>query len=182
MTINPQDAADALATVEHAAARAQQARCYESASAPLIIWGVVWMVANGLCELWPERPGLIWLSADAVGAAATFVAVASSQSRRRETLRYFIAFAVMGVFVVSAFLIMPSTDGRQITGFIALATAFVLASAGVWRHGARLVALGLVLMAAIVAGHLLLEDYRYLWFGFAGGGSLVLAGLWMRKA
>ena len=42
--------------------------------------------------------------------------------------------------------------------------------------------LGLALCVAITGGYLVLDDFVYLWVGFVGGGALILAGLWMRRA
>lgn len=185
MAIDPQDPPEALETVERTTVRARRDPSYAGVSPPLIIWGVVWIAANGLAELWPDRPGRILLSAVVVGVAATILVTRGSAEGRRALQRFLLALVAVAVFIASALAILPRLDGVQTMAFVSLMAALMLTMAGIWGDGSRrLVMLGFVLTAAIVGGNLLLPDYRYLslWFGLAGGGALVLTGLWMRKA
>jgi hypothetical protein len=92
------------------------------------------------------------------------------------------AVAALAVFVIAALLVLPPGSGHQVSAFIGLMFALMFAMVGIWRHGPRFTVLGLALCVAITGGYLALDEFVYLWFGFVGGGALILAGFWMRRA
>ena len=47
--------------------------------------------------------------------------------------------------------------------------------------GWRLSIVGFVLMAAVLVGWIYAREQFFLWMAFAGGGGLVLGGLWLRR-
>jgi hypothetical protein len=181
MTIDPENAAEALRTVEATETRARSARLYHTASAPLLIWGLVWFAANLSCQFLPTQFGAIWLVADAVGLAGSFVAVRMAAGNKSAWSRQLIALGAVIIFTVCATIVVGPISGKQITGLTSLTIALCCLLAGVYGAGTRFAVLGLALMAAIVAAYQLLPDYRYLSFGIVGGGGLCLAALWIRK-
>jgi hypothetical protein len=68
----------------------------------------------------------------------------------------------------------------QINAFISLFWTFAYMVAGIWI-GWRLAAIGLVASAAILFAYVALEQHYFLVAGLAGGGSLILGGLWLRR-
>jgi hypothetical protein len=181
MTIDPENAAEALRSVEATETRARSARLYHTASAPLLIWGFVWFAANLACQLLPAQFGMIWLVADAVGLAGSIIAVRRAARSKAAWSRQLIALGAVIIFMISATIVVGPMSGKQLTGLSSLTIALCCLLAGVYGAGSRFAILGLALMAAIVATYQLLPDYRYLSFGIVGGGGLCLAALWIRK-
>jgi hypothetical protein len=181
MTIDPKTAAEALRSVEAAETRARGLRLYQTASAPLLIWGLIWFAANVSCQFFPNRVGMIWLWADAVGIVGCVIAVRMAPGNRSLWSRHILALGSVIIFTFCAAMVLGTIGPKQVTALISITIALCYLITGIFGAGARFAVLGLTLMAAIVAGYQLLPDYRYLWLGVVGGGGLCLAALWMRK-
>lgn len=190
--MSAQEAAAALADVEQAGHRVQRLRGYREASPYLILWGVVWVLANLGTWLWPVLGGRIWTIGSLAGSAGTALLVmmqsrrmcssgelsAAQRARRRRTAMM-VGSALLAFFPATMLVLSP-LNGHQANTFISLFWAFAYMVGGAWL-GTRLYLTGLATAAAVVVGYLWFADYYYLWMAIAGGGSLLLGGLWLRR-
>jgi hypothetical protein len=72
-------------------------------------------------------------------------------------------------------------DVLQYGAFPPLVMAFAYTAIGIWR-GIRWAAVGVALGILTVAGYALLPAYFMAWMAVFGSASLLLTGLWMRRA
>lgn len=192
MNISRQDAAEALASVEIADRRMDTLRAYRDVAPFLQLWGAIWFVANVATDFWPRQLSTVWLPATVIGCGIT-AGIVVSHARRRTRLGLYSpeqgrrigrAFAMLGITVLAYFvsmgLVLGHLDARQTNAFISLFWAFTYMAAGAWL-GARLFLTGFVAVIAIVAGYLYIHEHFALWMAFFAGGSLMIAGFWLRR-
>lgn len=182
MTIPAEEAANALRDAEAAASRSKQARGYQGASAYLVVWGVVWMLANAIGQL-NERAGeMAWMMLSLAGVAASVV-IGRRQGDRPGggSLRAALVAVAIGGFGFAAQIVAPPLSFAQADALATLTVGAVYIAMGA-TAGLRLSAIGAVVMAATIVGWLVLRDWFFLWIAVVGGGGLVLGGLWFRKA
>ena len=178
MTLSSQDAAAALSDIENAERRSATLRGYEVAAPHFIVWGVVWAIGYGLSDLAPTHANVIWATVVLIGLAAGFIV--ARVARGRFAWRQAAVAATIFVFFCATFFVMAPSGERQIAAFIPLvvATAYVLL--GIWA-GPRYAVAGIVVAALTLIGFVLLGNHFFLWMAGVGGGSLVLAGIWLRR-
>jgi hypothetical protein len=92
---------------------------------------------------------------------------------------FLLGIALCGYFP-AMFTVLGDLDGRQQNAFISLFWAFAYMVAGAWL-GMRMFITGVVMAVAILVGYLFIDPHFQLWMAFVGGGSLLLAGFWLRK-
>ena len=63
--------------------------------------------------------------------------------------------------------------------FSPLLLSAIYAAMGLWR-GLRFVLVGAFLAAITLGAYFFVKDFFFIWMALAGGGSLLLTGLWMR--
>jgi hypothetical protein len=127
-----------------------------------------------------------------VGCAVT-IALAVLQSRRTAAQHYFSAGerALIGrratmlgltmmAFLPAMFAVLGPLSGRQNNAFISLFFAFTYMASGAWL-GTRMFVTGLITALAVLVGFFLVTEHYFLWMAVCGGGSLLLAGIWLRK-
>jgi hypothetical protein len=186
VTISKDDAGQALRDIAAASGRVREAKGYGYASPFLVIWGLVWMIADALTQFEPGWT-MAWPLCIAVGAAACLVAsfnltrLANFPGETAGRWRYFaVWFVVMG-FLVALFLVIPVTSGREVHSIFGLVFGCIYVAMGVWT-GWRLAALGLALAALTLVGFYAAPAGWYaLYMGLVSGGALVLGGLWLRR-
>ncbi len=86
----------------------------------------------------------------------------------------------MWAYFPAMLLIVGPLSPRQVNAFISLFWALTYMVAGAWI-GLRLTIIGAVTAVAIVVGYVFVKEHFPLWMAVFGGGSLILAGLWLRK-
>jgi hypothetical protein len=191
MNISQQEASEALSAIHSADQRVLQVRSYRYAAPFLILWGVIWAIANTASDISNIAGSRAWIIGSVVGAVLTVWFViriilerrraGDSQDHRRLTGS---RFALMGIatwlyFPVMLLVLGPLT-ARQGNAFASLFWAFAYMFAGAWL-GLRLFLIGLVTALAITAGFLFVHEHYFLWMAAFGGGSLIVGGLWLRK-
>jgi hypothetical protein len=192
MNISRQDAVQALASVEIADRRMDTLRAYRDVAPFLQLWGAVWFIANVATDFWPQQLSRVWLLATVIGFGVT-AGIVVWQSRRRMQLGLYShekgrrigqGFAMLGITILAYFvsmrLILGHLDARQTNAFISLFWAFTYMAAGAWL-GARLFLTGAIAVLGIAAGYLYIHEHFALWMAFFAGGSLILAGFWLRR-
>jgi hypothetical protein len=159
----------------------------------MLVWGCVWLVANGLCDFFPAQIGLIWFAASIVGvvlslanrkrARGSVVGTAASDpgSMLAQGWRWVLAAAVLYGFFVATFNVLPPNSSLQATTFISLFFMFAYMVYGALA-GLRVFFIGLVATIAILYGYFDMGSHAYMWLAIAGGGALIVGALWVRKA
>jgi len=186
MPISTQEAAEALTDIALVQHRASILRGYERGAPHFVLWGLIWMVGYSLTDITPTMAGPGWLVLDVIGiagsyflgrAAAANVPVASKNYGRR--------FSAVGVtlfaFILATYFIMKPNSAPQFGAFPALLMAAIYTLVGIWR-GVRWAVSGVALGVFTVAGFALFKEHFMLWMAAAGGGALLLTGLWLRRA
>lgn len=191
MTLSKEDAALALDEIGAARARMATLKGYSEAAVHLIIWGLVWMVANTVTDLAPPYGGTAWLACIAVGTLASALkggtrlrkasqGLGTRVVARPQTWRFGHNFLVIFGFFAALFFVIGPISGRQGNALISLFWCFAYMLTGVWT-GWRIFAIGAVTAAATLFGFVALKEHFSLWMGLVGGGSLILGGLWLRR-
>jgi hypothetical protein len=190
MDLSRKDASAALDEIDAAERRARQNISYREASPFLILWGVVWLLANTATDLLPGYGHLAWPVGSLVGTLLSLVLVVlqlkrmasrhehTSAQRRRARRRALMIGITLLSFFVAMHVVLGTLTGRQYNAFISLFWAFAYMAAGTWL-GVRIFVIGLAV--AILAGYLFIQQYFLLWMAIVGGGSLLLAGFWLRR-
>ena len=187
MTVTRDDAASALHAIDRAERHSLTLFGYSAGSPYLLLWGPLWIVAGAVGALSPENAGLGWAAVDAIGLAGTAGLVIAQNRRfgekgdRTGTWRFLGAVAVLAAFIAMTFAVFAPVSGVQIQTFIVLLVAAAYALVGCW-FGLRFAAVGAVL-AGLAVGAFYHAPAHAAWIvPLLGGGALILAGLWMRRA
>ncbi len=192
MNISKQDAGDALDVIHDSEQRIREHKGNREASPFFIVWGVVWIIANLVTELTPRLAGRVWLAGVVIGAAMT-IWLAVSQSRRRAAQNAYTAreraaigrrATMLGLtlwaFFPAMLAVLWPLSAQQNNAFISLTWAFIYMASGAWL-GKRMFVTGAATAIAVLVGFFLVKEHYFLWMAVFGGGSLLLAGFWLRK-
>jgi hypothetical protein len=183
MQLSPDQARSALQEAEAIRQRSSKLHSYLLSSPYLLLWGVIWILAFLLNQWLPERSGLIWMVLDIIGFAIGLGIALNRTDRSRYVLvgrRYAgIGLTLFGFFVASFFILRPNSP-EQATAFIALTFAVMYIIGGLYAERMRTAIIGVMLVAVILSGYLLLQTYFFIWMSLAGGGLLVAAGFWFK--
>jgi hypothetical protein len=197
MSLSPDQATSLLHDVAAVESRSHRVFAYREASPHLVLWGVLWAVGCGSTAVMPQHVEAIWIAITAIGTAAGFL-IGYRAAFRRDTqadarpdptrrraaawLRWrFAAIVLVGfAFVAAAFAVMWPVSPRQVGAFIPLVVAASYAVLALWC-GLRFAVVGAVLAVLTLGGFFLLPMQFALWTTAAGGGALVLGGIWLRQ-
>jgi hypothetical protein len=181
MSITREDAAHALRVADEAEQRSRLLHGYQSAAPHLILWGCVYAATYAFCYFEPTRGGLAWLIIAPLAIAGD-VAIAW---RKRTAQTDWIMVPVMTIaflaFVIATAAIMRPHDPRQISAFVPLAVAWAYVVLGI-HLGWRITFAGIGLGVLTAFGYFALHEWFMLWMAAVGGGTLLLSGLWLRRA
>ncbi len=192
MNVTRDEANRALDEIGRAGNRMSRLSTYAEIAPMILLWGVIWLVANLVTEFRPEFSARIWQACILIGSPLTLYFTVRRARRSGARIRQAGGdpkalgnqFALLGAaalgFVVSILVVVGPLNNRQYDAFFSLFFAFAYAIGGVWG-GWRLVAIGAAAAAAILFGYLVLTEHFYLWMGLVSGGALILGGLWLRK-
>lgn len=192
MNVSREEAVAALEDVEAAQKKYQTVRFYAEFAPYLLLWGLIWLVANVGTDLRPAWGNTIWLVGVSLGFAFTIVytirnarrwacARPSSKAEGRAIARRASLLGVtLWMYFPAMSLLMGPLTGRQSNAFISITWAFVYMITGAYM-GWRIFAIGLVTAAAVLFGYQFVHSHYSLWMGLVGGGSLIAGGLWLRK-
>lgn len=193
MNVTRDEAARALEEIGQAGGRMHRLSLYADLAPMLMLWGLLWFVANLVTEFRPALSGRTWLAAMAIGFPLTLWGTVRHARRAGARIRQAggdpkalgTRMALLGVvgwgFFASIYAITLPVGPRQGNAFISLFVAFAYALGGVWG-GWRLMAIGVATAAAVLFGYFELQQHFFLWMGVVGGGALLAGGLWLRKA
>ena len=183
-SVSARQAADALLDVQRTQHRLSILRGYEYGAPHFLLWGCIWIVGFASSYTFPAHQGLIWLALDMLGIfgglmivrAAPIVGMHASRS-----WQYLAAAATLVAFVAATYYVMAPHSGTQFGAFPALVMALFYVLVGIWR-GPRWIIVGSAVGLLTLLGYGLLREYFMLWMAGVGGGTLLLTGIWMRRA
>ena len=187
MTVTRDDAAAALRNIDTAERRAQTAFGYRTGAPYLLLWGAVWIAAGAVGALSSGNAGLGWLAADIFGLIGTAYLVATQARRcsadgaRGGIVRFVAMAAIVAAFIALTLSLFAPVSGVAVQTFIVLLVAAAYATLGCW-FGLRFAAVGAALAALAACAFHLAPAHAALVVPLLGGGGLILAGLWMRRA
>lgn len=188
MNLDRNEAAVALASIDAATARSAQLQHYRRFYPHLILWGSIWVVANTLSDLIPERSGIVWLLMSLGGVAGSYwlgrrsavLAQGAATCSRDQSWRWLLCFLVIVAFQCSLLAILPALDGRQRDTFASLFWTFLYMGVGAWL-GWRLFAIGSIASALVLLGYYDVQSHFFLYMGWVSGSALIAGGLWLRR-
>jgi len=187
MTISPTQAAAAIEDIERTEQRTRLARGYGEASPHLILWGVIWMAGYGACAVLPrEQWGLAWLPLVLVGAIGSgWIGSRGARGRTGSGSGSYARSLLMGlsifVFIAATYFVFRPVDAAPYLIFPTFITGLVYSLCGIVARMARFVWIGAAIFVLTLAGYVAAPQWTAIWVALAGGGGLVLGGLWLRK-
>jgi len=180
--IDRQEASDALAEIATIAKKVRQSTIYQTASANLIMWGILVFAGYVASYLVPRAAPWIWSAVTATGIVGWIVLAA--WKRRQAKVESFNARLLIAVLLFLAFgvftILLGHFGPRQISAFWPIYFVLVYTIVGLWT-GLAFVVIGLSIAALTLFGYVFIGEAFSLWMAFVNGGGLVLGGLWMRR-
>jgi len=187
--ITEREAAESLRDVERVSRRTHVASAYAVASPHLILWGLVWVVGyagTGLTK--PESWGWVWLPCIVIGSFGSAVlgrraarsGAAKAGGAANQTARSLLMALIIMLFMGSVYLVFKPTSTLPYLVFPALIMALTYALIGTFGLP-RFTWIGAGIFIAVMLGYLLAPALMAFWIAAAGGGGLIMGGLWMRK-
>ena len=183
-SVSARQAADALLDVQRTQHRLSILRGYEHGAPHFLLWGCIWIVGFATSDVFPRHQGLIWLALDMLGILGGFVIVRATPivgMQARPSWQYLAAAATIVAFMAATYYVMAPHSGTQFGAFPALVMALFYVLVGIWR-GSRWIVVGSAVGLLTLLGYGLLREYFMLWMAAVGGGTLLLTGIWMRRA
>ena len=184
MAISARQAAAALEDIERTEQRTWRAQGYALASPYLILCGLIWIVGYvASAFLPPDRWGLVWLPLAALCAlGSAWLGIRARPSGAGGSLS---TGGLIGLFIAifmgcSFFLFRPTSPLPYLV-FPALMAGLVYSLAGVLARMPRFIWIGAGILLLTMAGYIYAPAWTAIWVAIAGGGGLVLGGLWLRK-
>ncbi|WP_322014267.1 hypothetical protein [Paraburkholderia sp. J12] len=182
MSLSSEQAASALREIAAVENRSGQLYRYQRTAPMLILWGAIWALGFVLTDRFPVQANWIWIPLDIAGTlGCIYLGQRGKDHASATSWRWLASIVSIFVFYILVLNIFQPITGPQSAALIALIVALFYVLAGLWL-GARFVVAGVVLAALIVFGYFMLATHFYLWMAVVGGGALILAGLWLRRA
>lgn len=180
--VPPEEAADALHAIEHAAAHSASAHRNRIAAPHLLLWGVIWLVGY-TAAYFGVAPELDWLPLVAAGVIASFWLGRRYDEGKARGMgrRYSATIAAVALFIAAIFAILRPQTNNQFAAFFPVMVALWYALLGIWGKGARMLVLGAAVGVLTMTGYFALPQYFLLWMAVVGGGALILGGFWLRR-
>ena len=184
MSIGRDEAARALRDAEAAADRSEAAVGYQRSSQHLFLWGVLWAAGNLAAYFRLPLGRYAFAILMLTGMAGSFWVGMRASRRDGRRRNYAVQSLVVGVALAlfsNGMMVVAQISSLAIAeAIICLAVGAAYMVMGV-SMGWRLSIVGFLLMVAIMAGWIYAREQFFLWMAFAGGGGLILGGLWLRK-
>ena len=184
MGISKTEAASALTDIESTARRSGLLKGYNVAGPILMVWGVIWVLGySGMGLLPPQRWGLIWLVLDVVGVAATILLSRTGKGEARTGQGWKIMAGVLTVlaFCAATFAMFQPISTDTAIAYPGVLTGLAYAGIGI-VYAPRYLWIGAAVFAASLVGYFFFQPWLTFWMAAVGGGGLIVAGLWLRRA
>ncbi len=183
MTIDRNEAAQALSDIDDIAARVRQSRLYNLTSLILILWGGVIFAAYIVGMLLPRQAGIVWICANllgVVGSLAISLFIHEKSGVRTVDWRVLVALTLLFGFGLFWSVGIARLPPRELNAFWATYFMLVYSLVGLWL-GFGFLVIGVGITALTLIGYFFVGPWFELWMAFVNGGGLALGGLWMRR-
>lgn len=186
--ITRNEAVESLRDVERVSRRTHVASAYAVASPHLILWGLVWVAGyTGTGLTAPASWGWVWLpciGAGSIGSAILGRRAARSGAAKpggsaNPNARSLLMALIIMLFMGSVYLVFKPSSMLPYLVFPALIIALTYALVGTFGLP-RFTWIGAGIFVMVMLGYLLAPGLMSFWLAAAGGGGLILGGLWMR--
>jgi len=195
---NPEEARAALAEVDRVLTQTRLAIAQGPSAPLLILWGVIWMIADLTTQFYPPAMQWLWLLLDLVGIFGSWwLATRHRVQVKRPSGWGWRIGAFWGIlFFYSSLWLWLLVPGhwpqtaqqwndfwpmyKRISAYGHTIPMFAYVVGGLWL-GRFFVWLGLLVTALVLIGFCYVPDYFFLWLAATGGGSLVISGVFIRK-
>ncbi|MGF6726221.1 glucan phosphoethanolaminetransferase (alkaline phosphatase superfamily) [Paraburkholderia sp. GAS41] len=189
MPLSSEEAARVLRNAEEVSALSGTLYGYRRAAPHLVLWGAIWLFGFGMANFFHDHINLIWSVLDTIGIAGSMYLARlwghssdhAMPERSERTWRWLASVMIVIAFFVLVQIIMAPTAERQSTALMGLIVAAAYAFRGLWGSP-RIGVMGVLLAAVTLFGYFFIASYYNLWMAVFGGGSLIVAGLWLRTA
>jgi len=180
--LSPNEAADALRDISKTELRSAKAYGYRMTSPHLFLWGAIWLAEYAGFYFDPHKSWL-FSALSLVGLVGSFIIGWWMKGSRGTytSWRYFATVVLAFLFVTALFAIIPPTTAKQMGAFFPLLVALLYCLMGIWGNALRMGVTGLALGTITLVGYFYFPATFMLWMAIAGGGALMLGGLWMRS-
>jgi hypothetical protein len=180
MTLSPDEAAQALNEIEAAEARSRTAYSYLLGGSYLILWGIIWVFCYSLVDFRPHEVSTIWLIGSAIGILGSVMLGRRRREQERKGWRAFVPATGYVVFTFAVLTILRPPTVEASSAVVALVVALAYVQIGV-HWGNRISIIGVAVAALTLAGYFWIPMHFHLYMAIVGGGSLILAGFWLRR-
>ena len=183
-TVTASEAEASLLHIHQVAQRTRKIIAQGPASSILMLWGCIWMVGYGLCEFRPDWASPAWIILDAIGGIASFAFGMRSRppvTGGRGDVRIGIFWLALFAYAALWIWLLDPPDFKRSAAYFATVAMFGYVVGGLWLSR-FFVCLGLAVTALTVLGLILFPEHFYLWMALIAGGSLILSGIYIRRA
>ncbi len=182
MNLSKSEAEAALDEINSVIARTRRALATGCCGGFLILWGLIWLVGFPATQFFPGHANAVWLALDAAGLVASCVLATRSgrATRGGQGPRIGLSWLALILYAVLWVFILRPSDTRFFGAYPATLAMFGYVLMGLWLDR-YLLWLGLAVTAMTLLGILFLPAWFNLWMGVTGGGSLVAAGVHIRR-
>lgn len=195
LPVTPEEARFALEEIDRVGRHIRKTIGTGRAAPMLILWGAIWVIGFAGQQFLPHAYR-IWLGLDVVGIAISFLSRWNRGTPIKNPQNARIGFSWMILFIFAALwcsLIAPwemshtpdwSAYGpfmeRKMSLLWVTVCMFAYMIMGLWLDRFFLWLGGIVTLIALI-GYFFITDYFFLWIAVAGGGSLIVSGVFIRK-
>ncbi len=183
MNIQPHEAAASLRQVADTERRVRQQIGYAVSSSMLMLWGVLSAIGYAATHLYPQAGRWVWGGATLFGVAGTaYYLYRHRRARPHDAADWRLLYAMIVLVAYGGVCeaIIAPLPGRQESAFWSSLFMLGLVLAGIW-FGRVFIVCGVLGIGLVLFGHFALGSWFYLWMAAVQGGTLLVAGIWLRR-
>lgn len=184
MMISRAEAAASLSEADAVGRQTRTAGGYAIASPHLILWGCIWLVGyivTGVVD--PRFSALVWLPLVLAGTLGATLLGHRARARGvrlgATAAKSAVLSVAIAVFFVAVYLVFRPATLAPYLVFPALVTALIYVTIGVYGWP-RFGWIGAAIFVVSMGAYFFAGPYLPFCIGLAGGGGLVLGGVWLR--
>jgi len=185
MNLSPNEAEQALETIQKVSEKTRHSIASGGTYISLIVTGIIWLSGFSCAQfLSGAIVAYVWIGMSVVGSiVATALNIRQSRHVHSPTAgatakRIGLTWLLLAVYCAAAIAVASPMDGKKLTVFIVLfvligylVTGLLLSFSSIWP--------GLAIIALMLTGYFLLPGYFYLWMAILGGGGMIFLGLFI---
>jgi hypothetical protein len=187
MNVSNEDARESLAAVTETMLKTRRAVAAAYSSPLLILWGLLFAVANAVAHFYLKHTAVIFWTMAGVGWLGTFLVwwrlqrnlPVKEPTEEKTNWRIWAMWGALSIYIFIWLNLLAPFNGMQMHAFIVTSTMFGYIVLGLWFAAYFMVWLGLAVTATTLIGFYLLGPYYCLWMAVTAGGLLLGTGLYL---